>query len=208
MLPSTLPLFPLSNVVLFPGVFLPLHIFEPRYRAMVADALAGDRLIGMVLLRPGWELHYEGRPAIYETGCAGLITHVEPLADGRYNIVLKGLSRFRVAREDHDQAYRVAHVESIGESLKEADRHLLKDGRHQLELLIAPVLERSDRRLPVNLGDDEVVNALSQYLDLQPIERQALLECPGPVSRCQLLLELLHIKAMLARQQAGSSVVH
>ena len=65
MLPPTIPIFPLPNVVLFPNVFLPLHIFEPRYRAMVADALKGDRMIGMVLLRPGWEGDYEGRPPVY-----------------------------------------------------------------------------------------------------------------------------------------------
>ena len=85
-----LPLFPLPNVVLFPNVFLPLHIFEPRYRAMVADAIAGDRMIGMVLLRPGWEHDYEGRPPVFAVGCSGVITHVEQLADGRYNIVLRG----------------------------------------------------------------------------------------------------------------------
>ena len=68
-----LPLFPLPNVVLFPNVFLPLHIFEPRYREMVADAIAGDRMIGMVLLRPGWENNYEGRPPVYPIGCSGLI---------------------------------------------------------------------------------------------------------------------------------------
>ena len=65
MLPPTIPIFPLPNAVLFPNVFLPLHIFEPRYREMVADALQGDRIIGMVLLRPGWEADYDGRPAIY-----------------------------------------------------------------------------------------------------------------------------------------------
>jgi len=65
MFSDLLPLFPLPNVVLFPGVFLPLHIFEPRYKEMVADALAGDRIIGMALLRPGWEADYEGRPPIY-----------------------------------------------------------------------------------------------------------------------------------------------
>ena len=85
-----LPLFPLPHVVLFPNVFLPLHIFEPRYREMVADAITGDRMIGMVLLRPGWEQDYEGRPPVYPIGCSGLITHVEQLADGRYNIVLRG----------------------------------------------------------------------------------------------------------------------
>ena len=78
-----LPLFPLPNVVLFPNVFLPLHIFEPRYRAMVKDALASDRIIGMVLLRPGWQHDYEKRPPVYPVGCSGVITHVEPLPDGR-----------------------------------------------------------------------------------------------------------------------------
>ena len=74
-----LPLFPLPSVVLFPNVFLPLHIFEPRYRSMVADAIANDRLIGMVLLQPGWESNYQGRPPMYSIGTSGLITHVEQL---------------------------------------------------------------------------------------------------------------------------------
>src|SRR5438094_9346098 len=91
-----LPLCPLPNVVLFPNVFLPLHIFEPRYREMVADAVASDRLIGMVLLRPGWNDDYEGRPPVYPVGCSGVLTHVERLSDGRYDIVLRGLERFRV----------------------------------------------------------------------------------------------------------------
>ena len=89
--------------MLFPNVFLPLHIFEPRYREMVADALASDRMIGMVLLRPGWERDYEGRPPVYPIGCSGVITHVERLADGRYNIVLRGVERFRIVEEDHDR---------------------------------------------------------------------------------------------------------
>src|SRR3954464_9067572 len=108
-----LPLFPLPNVVLFPNVFLPLHIFEPRYREMVADALAGDRMLGMVLLRPGWEHTYEGRPAVYPIGCSGVITHFEKLPDGRYNIVLRGLDRFRIIDEDHSFAYRRGIVEML-----------------------------------------------------------------------------------------------
>ena len=79
---ASLPLFPLPTVVLFPNVFLPLHIFEPRYREMVADALAGDRMIGMVLLKPGFAAEYEGRPPVYPIGCSGVITHVERLQDG------------------------------------------------------------------------------------------------------------------------------
>src|SRR2546421_10426257 len=97
MLPPSIPLFPLPNVVLFPNVFLPLHIFEPRYREMVADALQGDRIVGMVLLQPGYESDYEGRPGVFPTGCAGVITHAEKLPDGRYNIVLRGVEKFRIA---------------------------------------------------------------------------------------------------------------
>src|SRR5512137_1642600 len=108
MLPPIIPIFPLPNVVLFPTVFLPLHIFEPRYRAMVRDALGGDRIIGMTLLRPGWDAHYEGAPAVYPVGCAGLITHAERLGDGRYNIVLQGLEKFRIAGEEETSEYRRA----------------------------------------------------------------------------------------------------
>src|SRR4029450_1421295 len=99
MLPSLLPLFPLPNVVLFPNVFLPLHLFEPRYRQMVSDALAGDRMIGMVLLQPGYEKDYDRAPSVYDVGCAGLITHVERLNDGRFNLVLRWLARCRLVGE-------------------------------------------------------------------------------------------------------------
>ena len=114
-----LPLFPLPNVVLFPNVFLPLHIFEPRYREMVADAVASDRMIGMVLLGSGWDRDYEGTPPVYPVGCSGVITHVEALADGRFNIVLRGLERFRIVQEDRSRSYRRAIVEPVFEVLKQ-----------------------------------------------------------------------------------------
>src|SRR3954464_831871 len=108
-----LPLFPLPNVVLFPNVVLPLHIFEPRYREPLADAVKGGRMIGMVLLRPGWDRDYEGRPPVYPVGCSGVLTHNERLADGRYNIVLRGMERFRIVEEDHTLSYRRAVVEPL-----------------------------------------------------------------------------------------------
>src|SRR5262249_61215492 len=92
-------LFPLPTLVLFPHVLQPLHIFEPRYRQMTADALAGDRLIAMALLRPGWEKDYEGRPPIYSVICVGRIVAEKRLPDGRFNILLRGVSRARVRRE-------------------------------------------------------------------------------------------------------------
>src|SRR6516225_2120931 len=117
-----LPLFPLPNVVLFPNVFLPLHIFEPRYREMVADALSTDRLIAMMLLRPGWERDYEGRPPVYPVGCSGVITHAEKLPDGRFNIVLRGVERVRLLEEERSRNYRGGLVERLGEGLRHAPR--------------------------------------------------------------------------------------
>src|SRR5690606_41500295 len=103
---TLLPLFPLPNVVLFPDALLPLHIFEPRYRTMVADALDSDRHIGMVLLRAGFERDYEGRPPIFDGGCRGVIVHWVRLDDGRYNILLRGLERFRVVRGNPERPHR------------------------------------------------------------------------------------------------------
>src|SRR3954469_7593012 len=143
LLPAFIPVFPLPNVVLFPNVFLPLHIFEPRYRAMVADALKGDRIIGMTLLRPGYEANYDDRPAVYATGCAGLITHSEPLPDGRYDIVLRGMEKFRILGEDTSRAYRLAHIEVIPESVADADRAEIRARRQRLEAVLAATVERS-----------------------------------------------------------------
>jgi Lon protease-like protein len=198
-----LPLFPLPTVVLFPNVFLPLHIFEPRYREMVTDALASDRLIGMVLLRPGWETSYAGHPAVYPIGCSGVITHVEQLADGRYNIVLRGIERFRVLSEERDRSYRRGLVEWLrDEPLKQADHAAMHSLRSRLEALIAPPsVDRSgtDIRTASGMNDEDLVNALAQYLDLDPIERQALLEQDGVRRRAESLLELLEMKVLIAR---------
>src|SRR5919109_2495759 len=133
-----LPLFPLPNVVLFPNVFLPLHIFEPRYREMVADALTGDRIIGMVLLRTGWDRDYEGRPPVYPIGCAGLITHAERLHDGGYNIVLQGLEKFRILDEDETRTYRLARIDSIAEVSSGEHRAEIREARRRLESLLVP----------------------------------------------------------------------
>ena len=199
-LPATIPIFPLPNVVLFPNVFLPLHIFEPRYRAMVKDALASDRIIGMVLLRPGFEADYAGRPPVYPIGCAGLITHSEPLSDGRFNIVLRGLEKFRMTHEEGGQLYRLAQVEAVAELVSNHDKTVMHNHRRRLESLLAAAMEHrgSDPKLSPNVSDDDLVNALAQYLALEPIERQALLECDGVLSRCSALIELLEMRSMMA----------
>ena len=207
MLPPTIPIFPLPNVVLFPNVFLPLHIFEPRYRAMVSEALEQDRIIGMVLLRPGWESEYDGRPAIYEVGCAGLITHAERLSDGRFNIVLQGLEKFRVIDEDEDERrqYRLAHVENLSESMSERDKEEMRGERKRLESLLVPQPSgrSAEPKVPASMSDEDLVNALAQYLELEPVEKQALLERDGLLARCRSLVELLEMKVIVARHKWG-----
>jgi Lon protease-like protein len=206
-----LPLFPLPNVVLFPNVFLPLHIFEPRYREMVADALASDRMIGMVLLRPGWERDYEGRPPVYPIGCTGVITHVERQTDGRYNIVLRGMERFRIVDEDHNRTYRLAATEPLqDETLNADDRSAIRGYRSKLESMLAPAVERAgaDPRMPNAMSDEDLVNALAQYLDLEPLEKQALLEKQCLRTRAESLVELLEMKILFARTPKVSNVAH
>jgi Lon protease-like protein len=192
-------------------VFLPLHIFEPRYREMVADAIAGDRMIGMVLLRPGWQHDYEGRPAVFPVGCSGVITHVEQLADGRYNIVLRGLERFRILGEDHTRMYRRASVESLADgALSSDDRTLVRRLRAKLETMLAKTRrgEGSDPSVASAMRDEDLINALAQYLDLEPLEKQALLEHQCLRSRAESLVELLEIKIITARTPGCSNVAH
>jgi len=206
MVPPTIPIFPLPNVVLFPNVFLPLHIFEPRYRQMVDEALKGDRIIGMALLRPGWQSDYEGRPPVYPIGCAGVITHAERLADGRFNIVLRGMEKFRIRDEEDGHPYRVANVDPVPEPPSEAAREPMRVQRRRLEALLVPQPEGSkdtkepkDTKVPTSMPDEDLVNALAQYLEFEPVEKQALLERNGVLDRCRSLIELLEMKVLVAR---------
>ena len=211
-----LPLFPLPNVVLFPNVFLPLHIFEPRYREMVADAVKSDRMIGMVLLCPGWQGDYEGRPRVYPIGCSGVITHVDPLPDGRYNLVLRGVERFRILEEDDRLSYRRASIEPLPESTcRGEDLAAVRNQRAKLDALLAPAIQRSladipggEPKIPKAMADEDLVNALAQYLDFEPLEKQALLEQRSLRSRAESLVELLEMKILMAKTPGGSSVAH
>ena len=212
MLPFSLPIFPLPTVVLFPNVFLPLHIFEPRYRQMVADALAGDRIIGMVLLQPGYEDDYDGAPPIYATGCSGLITHAEQMDDGRYNLILRGLEKFAIDNEELPavgRLYRSAVITPIDETMRAGDRDELRQQRHRLQNLLTPLFNGGfDRRLPEAMPDENLVNALAQYLEFEPLEKLALLERQGPLQRCRSMVELLEMKAMTTGTGNQGSVIH
>ena len=222
MLPPTIPIFPLPNVVLFPSVFLPLHIFEPRYRKMLADALSGDRIIGMVLLKgghpgdrrrrppavpagdlpaPGDERAGSEPPPVYDVGCAGLVSHAERLPDGRSNIVLRGIERFRIVAEVGGRAYRRAEVAPLPETDSERIRDELRRLRTRLDPLLAGQFEDADwrRMVPADMGDDALVNALAQYLDLEPVEKQALLEQGDVAGRSRALIDLIEMRAFASK---------
>jgi len=110
-------IFPLPEVVFFPETVLPLHVFEPRYRQMVANCLAGDRWLAVVMLRAGWEKDYQGRPPVHSVAGAGEVIQAEVLADGRYNILLDGRSRVRILAEEppDGRSYRVVRAERLGD---------------------------------------------------------------------------------------------
>jgi Lon protease-like protein len=190
-LPTEIPLFPLPEVVLFPGVPRPLLIFEPRYREMVADALKGNRIIGMVLLRPGYEKDYEGRPPIYGIGCAGVIEDYEQLPDGRYGILLRGLTTFRVVSEDQRKPYRLARVEAVPDLLTDEERGPLSTMRERLARLLDTVLPLGVEPPDPGLDDAEFVNLIAQALSMPEDARQDLLERNSVLSRARALVDRL-----------------
>jgi len=163
----------------------------------------------MVLLRPGWQHDYEGRPPVYPVGCSGVITHAERLPDGRYNIVLRGVERFRILEEDHAKAYRRAIVEPLAErALEPRDRDALRTCRAKLESLLTPIDRASaDAKMPSAMRDEDLINTLAQYLDLEPLEKQALLEHGCLRSRGQSLVELLEMKVLATKATGGGSTL-
>lgn len=208
VLPPLLPLFPLPNVVLFPRMPLPLHVFEPRYRQMVADTLDGHRAIGMVLLKPGWEADYYGRPPVYPVGCAGLIERCERFEDGRYNILLKGVARFRFDVEQPGFPYRLAQARYAGDAMGELTA---LDG---LRDRVAGALQRIGHAESLleargRLPHDVFVNAACQALDLSPVEKQSLLDCDTISSRYARLLEILDFHVLEPPARRGKEpLVH
>lgn len=191
-LPDTIPIFPLPDLTLLPNTTQPFHIFEPRYRAMVADALAGDSIIGMVTLRPGFEPDYEGRPDVYPLGCAGVIVAAERLPDGRYDILIRGLEKFEILSEDDSRPYRLAEVDARPEGAP-PDPELLAERRRQLEEVVRAAYPRAPLP-PASAGDAEVIDGFGVALPLDPEVRQGLLDTDGPAERAARLLELIGVE--------------
>ena len=219
-LPPNLPVFPLTGCILLPGNWLPLHIFEPRYRALVADSLHCDKFVGMIQpLVPaadnfGPAPHPEEAPDLYRVGCAGRIEHALPESDGRYHILLKGMRRFELHGEMPPvKGYRRFQVSYDGfpDDLAEPER-ILDSSR----ILRALQVLRDSHSLSIDpedfrsLAGVAIINGLSAALPFAPEEKQALLEANGPEERERLLLALMTMgfRQGTGTRYAPSSIIH
>lgn len=189
-------IFPLSGALLLPGMDMPLHIFEPRYRALIHDAMARDRRIGMIQPRG------EGaRPALYDVGCLGRISEFEVLDDGRFNIILEGLARFRVIRElDVTTAFRQieADVEQAPEDevLHAVERAALEQESRRFAEALGYVV---DWTAVSRLDDTSLVNGIAQIAPFDPAAKQTLLEADGLSERCDRIIQLMQIVGRMER---------
>ena len=182
-------IFPLTGAILFPGMQLPLHIFEPRYRALVGDSLARDRMIGMV--QPKGQ---GGNAPLFEVGCLGRIGDVEAMEDGRYNVILEGLQRFAILRElDVTTDFRQVEAElweedEAGDALSIAERASLEiESRRFADTQGYAV----DWRAVGQLDDYSLVNAIAQIAPFDSAAKQALLEARGLSMRADLIVQLM-----------------
>ena len=183
-----LSIFPLPGALLFPGLQLPLHIFEPRYRAMVSDALARDRRIAMI--QP--QAPVEGAP-LFQVGCVGHIGEVEALDDGCFNIVLEGLARFRIVRElDVTTPFRQIEAELLADPHEEALSAIERAGFERAARGFADAMGYAvDWEAVARLDDVSLINGVSQIVPFDIASKQALLEANDVASRCELLVQLM-----------------
>lgn len=193
-------LFPLPNLVLFPHVMQPLHIFEPRYRAMVEEAITSDQLIALASLAPGWEGDYEGRPPLLPTACLGRIASYQRVKGDCFNLLLLGLKRVEIERElPPSKLFREARVavrEDVYRQAHAAQRHQLQKALIAAFKLIAPSQGEVQEQLDELLGSDIPLGVLTDIvgytLDLGlTLKEQLLAECDVD-RRAMLLLEHLH----------------
>ena len=212
------PVFPLPNAVLFPNTVLPLHIFEPRYRRMVEDAMRGERQIAIALLRPGYEQEYEGSPAIHTIGTVGKIERLRRLPGGHFLLDLVGVGRARLREIPSDRPYRMATVDSLPEiAVDDNDPEVL---RAKLDLLAAQGMVRREISGEENghvIVDDRLsfaaaVNGACANLPVDTAIRQELLEVDDPLARQrraldrmnEVLTKILEIKARQAERDEPS----
>ena len=182
-----LPLFPLPNLVFFPQTRVPLHVFETRYRQLIADALASDQRFGIVLLQPGYDAGYFGAPPVYACGTVARIEQTVTLDDGRYNILVHGETRFRILDEVSREPYRVARV--VAQPQVEGDATAVYAQRTWLTELSQQYLHFLPEQGAVpeieSVGLEALTNALIMSLTLDVAEKQRLLETDDLVARAE-----------------------
>jgi Lon protease-like protein len=194
---GTARLFPLPNLVLFPGAVQPLHVFEPRYRQLTEDALADDRLMAIALLRPGWEEDYHKNPPIYPVICVGQISAEERLPDGRFYLLLRGLCRARVAEElITDRLYRTARVDLLEDApVTAADEARLREELSAGVVACSAFPDTSRDQLQKLLHSDlspgALTDLLAYALPIDLTEKQELLDQTDVELRVRTLLRLL-----------------
>ena len=189
---TRLSIFPLPGALLFPGMHLPLHIFEPRYRALVGDAMIRDRRIGMIQPRPV-HTRAEGEPPLFDLGCVGRIAEVEALDDGRYNLILEGVALFRVVRElDVTTSFRQVEARLLPTP---TDQILSLGRRASLEQESRAFAEAQGYAVDWDqvgrLDDESLVNGIAQIAPFDAAAKQALLEAPDVETRAELIIQLL-----------------
>jgi Lon protease-like protein len=202
---ASLPIFPLPNCVLLPGGLLPLHVFEPRYRELTRDCLAGHQLMGVARLRPGFEQTYYGRPPVYERFGVGKIICSEELPDGRFALLLRGVARVEIARElSSDLNYRVVEAQLLPDS--SCDANDARDHLHKLVTLcdrLAEVIDQGGSQLRELARAFEApgacADAVAAALIMDADARQELLEACDPMVRLQRTLgHVSHLLCELA----------
>ena len=204
---QVIPLFPLPSTVFYPGTPLPLHIFEPRYRQMTADALEGERKIGMVLLKPDWEAAYFDRPEIFPMGCVGNIEKEIRHPDGKYNFTLVGLRRFRILREVDGKLYRCAEIDLLEEQNEQEigeKPNVTRDGlieRYREFTSLIPKNNSLKEEPDWNLGNllSQFVDRFAYRLDLSLEQKQTFLEEQNVLRRAEFLHDFLKMKIDLVR---------
>jgi hypothetical protein len=195
-----IPIFPLPSTVFYPGTPLPLHIFEPRYRQMTADALESERKIGMVLLKPNWEATYFDRPDIFTVGCVGNIEKEIRHPDGKYNFTLIGLRRFRVIKELEGKLYRRAEIELLEEQNEQViddTPNTVRDGLIDRYRELTSMIPKNNLEEPDwNLGEklSQFVDRFAYRLDLNLEQKQIFLEEQNVLRRARFLHDFLKMK--------------
>jgi len=191
------PLFPLPDVVFFPKTLLPLHVYEPRYRALASEALEQDRIICTALLKPGWESDYYGSPEVYPVGCVGKIVHHQKLPDGRYNITLDGIGKVRIESSVRLTPYRLVRVTPVEDDSAWARGDKALEEAAELVRLFQQVHEGQAPSILLaemfgqNMSPESILNTVALHLNAEPELKEQLLEMDSLDLRYQTLVQIL-----------------